>query len=125
MKNKINKSILNLSLMISFFALLGTLLFSISVFAAPKTKVIIFYADWSAKSRMARPEISSVVNSRPDIQYFELNVDLASTPEQARSFDVPIPKTVPFIYIKDKNDRIVYKNIYSKNTASQILNYLK
>jgi len=87
-----------------------------------KTTVLLFCASWSANCRTASSTVKTTVNSYGDkADYVLLDVDNPTTPDISRQYDISVPTALPFIYILDKNGKILFKQKYKNETTSELI----
>lgn len=96
----------------------GGMFISSAAFAA-KPEIILFYADWHAKTKEAK----SLCNKAADdfnIKIQELDIDNSKNAQKAKKLDIKIPSSIPYIYILDHKGKIVYQKPYKDASLNKI-----
>ena len=108
------------------FALLVVVTSIGSILAAPsKTTVVLFHTNWQASCRKAINFVPQAVNSYGGrVEYVELNIDAPDTPAKARMYKLPIPRTVPYIYILNSDKEIINQRPYQGESVQQLKQFL-
>ena len=113
MKN--NKS---LKKVFSIFMLLTGILFSSATYAA-QPHVVLFCSSWNLKCREARNACSTAANHL-DIDFIDLDIDLAASQQKANSLGLDFPTSIPYIYILDKKLKVIKGKLYTGETAQDL-----
>ncbi len=98
--------------------------FAIALFAklpifAGEGKIILFYADWDAKSREAKTSCRKLALDL-GLQFQGYNIDSVQTQRTSAKINLEIPSSVPYIYILDSGGKVLYRRIYTRSSAAEI-----
>lgn len=99
-------------------------IFANTVVFAKDSQLILFYADWHAKTKEAQSLCRKIVEDF-GLNYQEFNIDNIKNVQKAKKLDIKIPKAIPYIYIFDHKGNVVYKKSYKSSSLNQIEQEIK
>ena len=120
-ENSAEKGIFSIrkKLTLKFIALLMSGLFFNSAVFAAKPEIILFYADWHAKTREAQ-SVCSKLAGELGVKLKQFNIDRIQEQKEMDKEGLAIPSAVPYVYILDNRGDVVYKKPYNKTSAREI-----
>ena len=94
--------------------------FALKSFGAERYNLVLFYADWNIYSQKAINTLSQIAENSPQISFEKINIDDKKAFYRMKQLGVMPTNTIPYYFLIDKNDKVIYGSTYKNETIKTI-----
>ncbi len=109
----------------AFIILLGVFFTITSAISAERYNLVLFYADWNVYSQHAVSTLSTVAENSPKISFEKINIDDKKAFVRMKELGVMPTNAIPYYFLIDKNDKVIYGSTYKNETVKNIADTLE